>query len=255
MINIQPLEDAKKYVSVEPDVFIQSLEDVGKLSADTIKNDAPASENIAPDAVSEVIAPNAPASENIAPLPPVSEPVEPVTQMTDKEENEAVKRFLFLRDMVVASAFALYLKDWGLTHLFMLTPDQKQTLIAVYKNYPEIWKKSPKYMDLILAELMVIGATFKTVTSMKKNIDAKKNDVENFNNSDIGNYQNNRVDPEQKNITRKFFTIDENGFYDYEPLKYTYVKKANRIKADAIADYADLVSANGEQKIKQIFGL
>jgi hypothetical protein len=186
----------------------------------------------------------------VAPLPS-EPPPQPEAQkpISESENIENIKRFIFLRDMIVSAGFALWLKDIGLMHLLMLTDAQKNNLIAVYKNYPELFKRVPKYADLILAEIMVLAGTYQTAVSIKK----ARNLAESIENTSDSENENNFF--QKKNTDRKYFHVDDKGQYLFMPNSRVYVKKTERIKADIANDYNELVMANGKEAIKEIFGV
>lgn len=259
-LNINPLQDASGAAiqNITAEDFISGSTSAAPFSADTIADATP------PPPTDGAAAEPPP----VAPLPD-AEPIHTAEPIDEKAAIDGVHRFVAIRDIVVSMAFAFYVKDFNKFTNFMLTKEQKENLVIVYSKYPELFARTPKYLDLIVAEGMVLFATFKAAQNFKK---AQQLAQQATQPPPYYQQQQQYTPPPQQAPPpppmavaavntlpvidgRKYWFIDENGFFEYEPLKRNYVKKADRIKADPAQHYEILAATNGKENIDRIFNL
>jgi hypothetical protein len=247
--SLQPIADNKKFNAVTTEDFIKVAAEPAKFSANTLDLQTPKQSSIntntpSPDAIGTDVPP-----PDVAPLPEQPEPTPQAAEIDPQAAIDGVNRFIFLRDMVFACGFALWCKDIGLMHAFMLTEPQKKSLYAVYKNYAHLFIKTPKYLDLLLAELMILGATFKIANKIRKqnNTEIAETITENTTDTNPDNFIGN-IEHEG----RKYYQLEDNGTYKFKAMEYVREKNANKVKADFEKHYTQIVNANGIDKVNRI---
>jgi hypothetical protein len=233
-ININPITDA----IVGEKSFFEDADQASPFSADTVVPEPVLSGEPTPEAPPEAVAP-------LPEAPPA--PEAPQSLEDQKKALDGVNRFLFLRKTITSLLFAFWINDIGKMKMFSTTQDENNALYDVYKEYAHLFGGTPKYLDLIAVECMILIPKITLAMQMKKQ------------NAIVAQTPQSEVVQNQTpvtNVDRKFFIVDENGYYTYQPLVRTYVKKENRNeRANVDLHYNELVAANGPETIKNIFGV
>jgi hypothetical protein len=180
----------------------------------------------------------------VAPLPePEAIETETNTVIDAKTAIDGTNRFLLLRKMVISIIFAALLQDLNKRKMFETTKEEDETLREVYKDFGEVFGGMPKYLNIILAEAIIMIPKIAMLKTLKNQSKA----IENETPAQIAN---------NTNYDRKYFQIDDNGFYEFGATNRTRIKLADRKERGNVeVHYKQLVEANGEQKIKEIFGV
>jgi hypothetical protein len=238
LLNINPtLDTALKATTSEAD-FLQDIAQDSPMSANVIANNQNNTAATDPENIEPI---------NPAPLPDNDTPPDPekLSIEDQKKALDGVNRFLFLRKTVVSLLFAFWLQDISKMKIFGTTTAEDETLYNIYKEYAHLFGGTPKYLDLLMVEAMILIPKFTLAIKLKKETTQPLITQEN-------NFKNNVV-PMANYDRKNFFEVDEKGFY-VKDVSGTYIKKENRTeKANTDVHYTELVTKNGTEKIKQIF--
>lgn len=191
-------------------------------------------------------------------------------KMTSEEARTKTERFIQMRDMLQSRGLAYLAKNPEDFEKFLLDKWEKDWLIDLYTGTIEKIGFIPVWLEIVMAEAVIMGPKIKKAFDMGK-LEEKNREqaayiaqLQNELNQAHSpaprqtSFKSNATPPPAPGTTRpdakKYWTIDENGFFDYDE-SGNYVKQPHRIsKPDLTTEaYKILVKYNGEAKVKRVF--
>ncbi len=165
------------------------------------------------------------------------------------------RRLLEMRDLVQSRLAATFAGNPAMYKDFKMSNEELEWLTDVYKNYPVLVNKVPAWLDVVLVETVVLGGMVGKVMDKRKQLqqEAERSEIIHQQQTTAGAPQERAKTPEEE---RKYFDIDEQGLYKYQPHKKDYIKEALRtVQANPVTHYKQLIEANGETMVHKVFNI
>lgn len=200
--------------------------------------------------------------------PPPSDP-EP-ERMTKEQARTKTERFIQMRDMLQSRGLAMLASTPDEYEKYKLDSWEFDWLVDLYTDTVEKIGHIPAWLEIVLAEAVIMGPKIKRALDIGK-LERRNREQA----AEIARLQaeiqghtpaaprhtafNSNKTPEPipgttRPDAKKYWTIDESGYFDYDT-NGNYIKQPLRTaKADlSNENYQQLVKYNGEEKIKRVF--